>query len=190
MNNQKGLTLTELIIAVFAIGILASIGIPAYQDYISNTNTTIQGKEQNTNISMSEPAETLPTVAKPSSGIYTQNLNGQQAIAPLAIRTDSGSDYYVKVVNADNDNDTLAIYIHGGETVEVEVPLGSYEIRYASGNNWYGDELKFGSKTSYNKADEIFTFSDTGYQVSGYTITLYQVVDGNLQTRSIDESQF
>lgn len=190
MNNQKGLTLTELIIAVFAIGILASIGIPAYQDYISNTDTTIQRTEQNTNIAMSEPAETLPTVAKPSSGIYTQNLNGQQAIAPLAIRTDSGSDYYVKVVNADNDNDTLAIYIHGGETVEVEVPLGSYEIRYASGNNWYGDELKFGPETSYNKADEIFTFSDTGYQVSGYTITLYQVADGNLQTKSINESQF
>lgn len=190
MNNQKGLTLTELIIAVFAIGILASIGIPAYQDYISNTNTTIQGTEQSTDTSISEPAETLPTVAKPSSGIYAQNLNGQQAIAPLEIRTDSGSDYYVKVVDTANNNDTLTIYIHGGETVEVEVPLGSYEIRYASGNNWYGDELKFGSETSYNKADEIFTFSDTGYQVSGYTITLYQVVDGNLQTRSIDESQF
>ena len=73
MNNQKGLTLTELIIAVFAIGILASIGIPAYQDYISNTNTTIQGTEQNTDTSISEPAETLPTVAKPSSGIYAWN---------------------------------------------------------------------------------------------------------------------
>lgn len=43
MNNQKGLTLTELIIAVFAIGILASIGIPAYQDYIATKDTTIQG---------------------------------------------------------------------------------------------------------------------------------------------------
>ncbi|WP_446739809.1 hypothetical protein [Psychrobacter sp. A3] len=184
------MTLTELIIAVFAIGILASIGIPAYQDYISNRDTTIQGTEQNTNISMSEPAETLPTVAKPSSGIYAQNLNGQQAIAPLEIRTDSGSDYYVKVVNAANDNDTLAIYIHGGETVEVEVPLGSYEIRYASGNDWYGDKGLFGIETSYNKADELFTFSDTGYQISGYTITLYQVANGNLQTKSIDESQF
>ncbi len=137
-----------------------------------------------------KPVEALPTVAKPLSGIYDQNLNGQQAVAPLEIRTDSGSDYYVKVVNATNDNDTLAIYIHGGETVEVEVPLGSYEIRYASGNDWYGDKGLFGIKTSYNKADELFTFSDTGYQISGYTITLYQVANGNLQTKSIDESQF
>lgn len=137
-----------------------------------------------------KPAEALPTVKKPPSGIYDQDLNGQQAIAPLEIRTDSGSDYYVKVVNATNDKDTLAIYIHGGETVEVEVPLGSYEIRYASGENWYGDKGLFGIETSYNKADELFTFSDTGYQISGYTVTLYQVANGNLQTKSIDEDQF
>lgn len=190
MNSQKGLTLTELIIAVFAIGILASIGIPAYQDYISNTDTTVQATEKNTNISMSEPVETLPTVAKPSSGVYAQNLNGQQAIAPLEIRTDSGSDYYVKVVSTTSNVDTLTMFIRGGEVIEVEVPLDSYEIRYASGNDWYGDKELFGSETSFNKADEVFTFSNTGYQVTGYTITLYQVVDGNLATKSIDKNQF
>lgn len=190
MNDQKGLSLTELIIAIFSIGILASIGIPAYQDYVAGENATTNGVEQSTTISMPEPVESMQPVAKPSSGLYAQNLNGQQAIAPLEIRTDSGSDYYVKVVNAANDDNILAIYIHGGETVEVEVPLGSYEIRYASGDNWYGDKELFGLKTSFNKADQVFNFVENGYQISGYTITLYQVADGNLQTKSINESQF
>lgn len=85
--------------------------------------TTLQ-IEQETSALEVNPVKPMPTIPRPSSGLYTENLNGQQAIAPLEIRTDSGSDYYVKVVNAANDNDTLAIYIHGGETVEVEVPLG------------------------------------------------------------------
>lgn len=154
------------------------------------TEITTQQVEQEKPTVEVEPVKAMPTVPRPSSGLYAENLNGQQAIAPLEIRTDSGSDYYVKVVNAASDDDTLVIYIRGGEMVEVEVPLGSYEIRYASGNNWYGDTELFGPDTSFNKADELFDFVDNGYQVSGYTITLYQVVDGNLETKSIDESQF
>lgn len=156
----------------------------AYETELSDNNSVEIPIREN------KPAEALPTVKKPPSGIYNQNFNGQQAIAPLEIKTNSGSDYYVKVVNATNNENTLAIYIHGGETVEVEVPLGSYEIKYASGENWYGDKELFGIETSYNKADELFTFSDTGYQISGYTIILYQVANGNLQTKSISKDQF
>ena len=127
---------------------------------------------------------------RPQSGVYAENLEGKKAIAPLEIESQAGADYYVKVVNAGNNVDTLAIYIRGGETVEVDVPLGNYEIRYASGHNWYGVDDMFGSETSFNKANELFPFVQTDYQISGYTITLYQVVDGNLQTISIDKSQF
>ena len=91
---------------------------------------------------------------------------------------------------AATDRETLTIYIRGGDTVEVDVPLGSYEIRYAAGDTWYGEDELFGPETSYNKADDLFTFSDTGYQISGYTITLYQVVNGNLETIPLDKDRF
>lgn len=140
-----------------------------------------------------QPEEEKPVLIaepRPQSGTYAENFEGKEAVAPLEIESQAGSDYYVKVVNAANNVDTLAIYIRGGETIEVDVPLGNYEIRYASGNTWYGIDDRFGSETSFNKANEIFSFVQNNYQISGYTITLYQLVDGNLQTVSIDESEF
>ncbi len=136
------------------------------------------------------PIQPLPSVPRPVSGVYSQNLNGQQAIAPLQIQTQSGSDYFVKVSEIASGLDIETVYIRGGETVSIEVPLGTYEIKYASGDTWYGDDNLFGTDTSYSKADELFTFSENGYQINGYTITLYQVVNGNLETVSIDPSQF
>ena len=134
--------------------------------------------------------EFLPPVPRPISGLYSQDLNQQQAIAPLEIQSQTGSDYFVKVTSQVTGEDISTIYLRGGENASITVPLGTYEIKYAAGETWYGEEELFGKNTMYSKADELFTFSDTGYQITGYTITLYQVVNGNLQTVGIDPSEF
>ena len=73
---------------------------------------------------------------------------------------------------------------------EVEVPLGKYEVYYCYGDTWYGEKYKFGSQTLYAKADDIFEFYENNEGVYGYTLTLYRVSNGNLDTESIKESQF
>ena len=112
------------------------------------------------------------------------------SVAPLSINTSAGSNYLVKLVDAFSGEDVMDIFIHGGSNIEVKVPLGNYHIKYASGENWYGYQHFFGPETGYSKAESVFRFKDTGYQVTGYTLTLYRVTNGNLRTKGINKSQF
>lgn len=165
----------KIIIALLAISLLVGC----------EGNTESYGTQPEANVIEADPAP------RPSTGVYDESFGGQEAIAPLEIRTEPGVDYYVKLEDTANRDHTMTMYIHGGDTVSVKVPLGSYLIKYTSGDTWYGEqnEVFFGEE-SFFQADETFTFTDTGNQVSGYTITLYQVVDGNLETMPIDKSQF
>ena len=81
----------------------------------------------------------------------------------------------------------MTIFIRNGETAsDMDVPTGTYELRYASGDSWYGETDLFGPSTSYSKAESFFTFGNG----SGYTVELYKQVNGNLHTNSIDKDDF
>jgi hypothetical protein len=84
----------------------------------------------------------------------------------------------------------MDIFVRGGDTVQVEVPLGTYVVKYASGTTWYGYDYRFGPETDYSKAESKFDFRNDGYQISGYTITLYRVAGGNLHTRGLSPAEF
>ncbi|MCD6250195.1 MAG: hypothetical protein J7J98_07700 [candidate division Zixibacteria bacterium] len=153
----------------------------------SNNSTTTRTTANN--YSSSHPAPSYPEVTMPYNGEIQMYTNGEQ-IAPLKIQTSRGANYLVKLVSAYSQKTAMTIFIRGGNTVSTEVPLGTYEIKYASGEKWYGYKHLFGPDTSYSKAEKTFTFKDTGYQISGYTITLYRVSNGNLRTSRISPSQF
>lgn len=131
----------------------------------------------------SEPAQPLP-----STGLMDFHSGG---IAPLQIKTrDDGYHYLVKVVYPGTTESVGQMFIRSGESVEIQLPLGTYELRYASGKTWYGLDHRFGPETRYSKADKQFDFVDNGYQVSGYTVELYTQVNGNLHTSGIPANQF
>lgn len=130
----------------------------------------------------------------PASGVmYTYGSFGgpnRPFEAPFEIKAGQGSHFLVKLVHVGTNQPAMTIFVRSGETVEVEVPLGTFEVRYASGDTWYGDDLLFGPETSYSKADTFFTFEIVGNQIRGFTITLYTVAHGNLKTKAIGASEF
>ncbi|MGZ8926941.1 MAG: J domain-containing protein, partial [Methylobacter sp.] len=141
-------------------------------------------------IPQSVPVFNQPEQPLPQSG--ANNANFRDGVAPLKIRTSfvGGYHYFVKIVNLLNSQPIGAYFIRSGETIELKVPLGTYEIRYASGAKWYGLDYLFGSDTTYNKADSTFNFSFDGYQYSGYTKELIMQQNGNLRTSAIMPNQW
>lgn len=134
-------------------------------------------------------APAYPAVRMPANGTVRKFVPND-SIAPLEIRAAQGSNFLVKLVDTGTGNPVLTVFVRSGSTIEAQIPLGVYEIRYASGDTWYGDEYLFGPDTTYSKANKDFTFVRKPGGVSGYTITLYKVANGNLRTASITPDAF
>lgn len=161
--------------------------------YKESENNSYSKKLESTTSSdkndMSKNVYSPPEQILPYNG-EIRNYSYAEKIAPLNIKTSYGANYLVKLKGAYTKEPIMTIFIIGGNEVTINVPLGSFEITYASGNKWYGYNDLFGKETVYSKADEIFNFKDNGYEISGYTITLYRVSNGNLNTQNISQSQF
>jgi hypothetical protein len=136
-----------------------------------------------------QPLFTEPVQDMPPSGTVRQ-LTAGDLVAPLRINPTADASYLVKLVDVYSKSEAMTVFVRGGFPTEVKVPLGKFEIRYASGDKWFGYEHLFGPSTSYAKAEKTFEFRVTGNQVSGYTLTLYKVRDGNLHTSRIAARDF
>jgi hypothetical protein len=130
-----------------------------------------------------------PVVPFPQSGTIRIAGNAE-GVAPFEILSPKGENYYIKMVDAITGENKVVIFVRGGQPTEVMVPVGTYEIRYASGTTWYGESYLFGPDTAYTKTDEDFDFRRTPNGYSGYTVTLYKVERGNLSTSPLQPEDF
>jgi hypothetical protein len=160
------------------------ISTPAYSSQQRSTPTT-PGIIK----SPPRPDFSLPSLALPRSG-EVQRYTNENGVAPLQIQSSVGDHYFVKLEDANSGRPVLAVFVRGGQNEELEVPLGTYTVKYAAGEKWYGIHHLFGPDTQFSRADQTFTFSSNGYQYTGYTITLYEVSDGNLRTTKLQPDDF
>ncbi len=140
---------------------------------------------------MPTPAQTLPPEEPlPETGQILKTPT-TQCIAPLEIKTQGSTNYYIylKDLNGMPEND-ISFFVRGSEDIEINVPIGSYQIYYCSGINWYGVKEKFGPNTVYTTSEDILEFTQDSQYVYGHTITLYKVEGGNFDTESISASEF
>ena len=81
-----------------------------------------------------------PPQPLPTSG-QVRSFTTQARIAPFQIKAAQGSHFLLKLVNSRTNSTALTVFVQGGTTVEIKAPLGTYEVRYAGGDTWYGDFL-------------------------------------------------
>jgi len=136
-------------------------------------------------ITFNQPVQPIPVTGT------TVKYYNKKELAPLIVITKSdGTNYLIKVLDWNTKNPILTTFIRSGETASLKVPLGSYEIRYATGEMWYGYDYLFGPATSYYKADSRMDFTQSGNIYKGHTIELIPRVSGNLQTINISKDNF
>ena len=113
-----------------------------------------------------------------------------RSIAPFSIKASPTSNFYVKLRRSDNSTDVMTVFVRKGDTFVGKAPLGMFELVYASGQNWYGEKLKFGPKTQYTKSDSILTFQKSNRKINGHSISLQSVVGGNMTSQTMNSDQF
>ncbi|MEK6200792.1 hypothetical protein [Psychrobacter sp. P11G5] len=185
-DNKKnyGSWFDNIVLAIRLVALGVAIWYLSTSGFLGYISSLIKDESETSKVSI--VLQEMSPLMNGTIDLYTN----QPRVAPLEIET-SGSGYYlVKLVTTGTDDIVMTIFIHAGQSLTTEVPLGSYDIKYASGEKWYGYEDLFGAETEYSKANSVFYFQDTGYQISGYNITLYQVTNGNLSTSEISASEF
>lgn len=114
--------------------------------------------------------------------LYYQGGGGRR----LQVETQSGDGHHlIKIEDWKSGRAVALLFIREGDKQKVNVPPGTYRIKFACGRTWYGDKLRFGPGESCFVADEPFDFDDRGW-----SITLYPVTDGNLQKTRIPGDEF
>lgn len=132
----------------------------------------------------------LKPIPLPVSGVM-HNYTGNEAIAPFEIKTPStDQNFYIKLIDAITGKTEVIIFMRGGETKKMNVPLGTYKLKRAAGYTWYGEENLFGHNTVYTASDQWLTFQISGSYVEGHTLTLYKVTNGNFSTKDIKAEDF
>ena len=142
------------------------------------------------------PATTPKPTVKPTPTLTPQTMpaNGKVFYCSTTDRpssfkvTNSGSsNYYMKFVKAGTNTTVITFFVRANSTVEIDMPAGNLELRYACGSTWYGEKNLFGEKTAYAKDEEYYDFSNYTWEISLYTSNNYgQTMD----VETIDADEF
>src|SRR5262249_11636574 len=99
-----------------------------------------------------------PSPVAIAEGIVNKTVT-RPALIPFQVHAAVGNDYFVKLVNASNATEIITVFIRGGSTLKLTMPVGSYRLSFAAGEKWYGEVLKFGPQTTYWTSRAMLVFS-------------------------------
>jgi hypothetical protein len=126
----------------------------------------------------------------PANGHVRPPINASETAPFRILTTGNDTHYYLKLEGSGTGRSALTVFVRSGHQVDMRVPFGTYIVKYASGQKWYGYTHLFGPNTAYTKADSTFAFRREGNQIKGFSITLYTIEGGNLRTLPITPKDF
>jgi hypothetical protein len=135
-----------------------------------------------------EKFKPIPTYF-PETGVIKKRFPEGSGHLKIKTKTEN-NNYYVKLINYEDHQESLAAFIRSGSTLSVQLPPGAYELRYAAGPNWYGMEYLFGTSTSYGKLPMPVIISEKTRAIGAVAVELIPSQHGSLKTNIISEYDF
>ena len=132
----------------------------------------------------------------PYDSYFGRGIYDKSTYNSFIIKNSNSTDAVVLLVDAYSGRKVRNEYIRKGETFSMtSVPNGTYFLRWMSGNYWSPDILignlkgGFQRDLSASQSDDVEDYmrADGGVE---WTITLYTVSNGNMDTESIDLNTF
>jgi len=109
------------------------------------------------------------------------------------IRAINGTPFDACVFILDNSTQerVRSVFIRAANSFSFDrVEPGNYRILYTIGTGWDKTNNEFGESASYFEFGRILSFQEQSGMIERYTITLHAVPNGNVQARSLSESEF
>lgn len=134
--------------------------------------------------------ESVPQLEYPENGHVFESSGSRVCPFKIILSENDPCAYYVKLVDPETEEIIISFFVCPGQSVEHDVPLGTYELRYASGSYWYGEKFLFGKDTVLCKSSELLEFAMDSNYYNGCSIELYKQEGGNFSTESISAGSF
>ena len=153
--------------------------LPAAKDR-PQTSTFAQSSAGQSSVNASAQRNMIPVVrAVPAEEEMELPWDGQRIdhtlsanIAQLKVRCAAGNYYLLKLVDSGTGKLITSVFIYGGSSAVIDVPLGKFNVRYSYGQHWFGYRSGFGPKAPSVRGKELLTFEVKGAHASAYAISL------------------
>jgi len=125
----------------------------------------------------------------PEHGVLYLNPAYQSTSVTLYIdASTTPKPVFLKIVRGETL--VASIFLHAGGQSSIKLPEGSYVVREAYGEHWFGDELLFGSRGTYcimSFDGNESVYFERNYE---YTLSLFITGSGNVGNKPIDIGSF
>lgn len=133
---------------------------------------------------------------RPENGAETMNPRGATGRCQLTVDNGTGQDALVKLREYGGVGRTVrCVYVRSGEQTTLEgIGKGDYRLLFVFGDGYIAAGNRFASSAGCYMADNVLSFTETyednGVRYTVETVTLHDVVNGNMTKSDIPQADF